>query len=306
MRIAWVVALCAAQEVGDEPTVPQPIHDLEVGVNAAKVAAHTALGAAALSRSEQNAAQAQGVQAQAQLSAAKVHAEVPPLETATEDATEAGAEAAASAAKANEALESVTGMAEPVVEEAALLAKKEVHIQLAKMYKDLDSWRHKVLVNPYEEAKKAGAAAAKPYYDGMKAYQARIGEYTLQANLAAGQASSLADQAMAKSSGAQGKMASGNTVGANQDLVEARRMMDESGSFKATAGSLQGMIGQMNKQVPEYIAAAHLAAWRKEYEVNPNDFPPPPASVNAFTPAPVATDFLQANVVKPLPALLQA
>ena len=44
----------------------------------------------------------------------------------------------------------------------------------------------------------------------------------------------------------------------------------------------------MNKQVPEYLAAAHWAAWRKMYETNPQDFPPPPASVNAFTPAPVA------------------
>merc|ERR1719498_1520929 len=138
----------------------------------------------------------------------------------------------------------------------------------------------------------------------MKAYQARIGEYSLQANLAAGQASSLTAKAEALAAGAQGKMSGGNVIGANQDLVEARRMMDEAQTFKGTANSLQGMIGQMNKQVPEYIAAAHHAAWRAEYETNPQAFPPPPADVNAFTPPPVSLlQDVVPDVVRPLPRL---
>lgn len=305
MRWGLVLAVWA-QDVAEEPTEPTVaplVHAVETGVNEAKAAAHVAFGAAARSRAEQNAAQAQGVQAQAELAAAKVDAEKPPLQVATALAVQAGADAAASAAAANAALESVHGMQEPVVAEAAVLAKKEVHSQLAKMYKELDGWRNRVLVDPYEEAKKAGVAAAKPYYDSMKVYQARIGEYSTQANLAAGQATGLTSKAEAQAAGAQAKMSAGNVIGANQDLVNAKRMMEEAQTFKSQANSLQGMIGQMNGQVPQYVAAAHLAAWRKEYETNPNAFPPPPSDVNAFTPGPVA---LLQDVVKPLPRLLRA
>merc|ERR1719428_2550985 len=158
-------------------------------------------------------------------------------------------------------------MVEPTVKEAEELTAKEVHARLTQVYKDLQSWREKVLADPYAEAQKAGAAAAKPYYDGMKAYQARIQQYQGAAALAASQ---------------------GNAIGGNQQLQQAHQQMAEAGMLKGTAQSLDGQVQVMNKQVPEYLAAAHWAAWRKMYETNPQDFPPPPASVNAFTPAPVA------------------
>merc|ERR1719453_2852105 len=117
----WWLLLATA--VADEPTADGKVHSLEVGVSDAKAAAHVALGAAALSRAEQNAAQAQSVQAQAELSAAKVHAETPKLELASTLAEKSGTDAAASAAAANEALESVKGMQEAVITESEDLAK---------------------------------------------------------------------------------------------------------------------------------------------------------------------------------------
>merc|ERR1719453_2251660 len=116
----WWLLLATA--VADEPTADAKVHSLEVGVSDAKAAAHVALGAAALSRAEQNAAQAQGVQAQAELSAAKVHAETPKLELAATLAEKSGA-----AAAANEALESTKGMQDAVIAESQDLARKEVH-----------------------------------------------------------------------------------------------------------------------------------------------------------------------------------
>merc|ERR1719327_143019 len=179
-------------------------------------------------------------------------------------------------------------MVEPTVKEAEELAAKEVHARLTQVYKDLQSWREKVLADPYAEAQKAGAAAAKPYYDGMKAYQARIQQYQGAAALAAGQGNALASTALGTAAAAQGAMNGGNTIGANQQLSIAHQQMAEAGMLKGTASSLDSQVQEMNKQVPEYLAAAHWAAWRKMYETNPQDFPPPPSSTDAFTPAPVA------------------
>jgi hypothetical protein len=252
----------------------------------AKVAAHAARGAAATARAQQSAAEAQRLQFEAELYAVKIHAETPVLDKATAEAKDAGERAAASAASANEALESSKGMVDPVVKEAEEAAAKMVHAKLTEMYKTLDPWRNKVLADPYGAAQKAGAEAAKPYYDGMKAYQQRIQQYQMAAALAANQGNSLASAAVAKANGAQGAMSGGNPIGANQQLSEAHQMMAEAGMLKGTAGSLDGQVQTMNSQIPTYLAAAHWAAWRKMYETNPQDFPMPPADVNSFTPPP--------------------
>jgi len=279
---AWALAALS------EPTVTPPHQDLRSATHDANVATHSARGAAATARAQQSAAEAQRLQYEAELLKAKVDADTPNIKTESDDAVAAGEAAAASAATANEALESVKGMVEPTVKEAEELAAKEVHARLTQVYKDLQSWREKVLADPYAEAQKAGAAAAKPYYDGMKAYQARIQQYQGAAALAASQGNAMAGAALGTAAAAQGDMSSGNAIGGNQQLQQAHQQMAEAGMLKGTAQSLDGQVQVMNKQVPEYLAAAHWAAWRKMYETNPQDFPPPPASVNAFTPAPVA------------------
>jgi hypothetical protein len=272
--------------LAQEPTVDQVGHDLRSATHDAKSATHAARGAAATARAQQDAAEADRLKYEAQLFAAKMHAETPPLGKETADAVTAGEHAAASAAAANEALESAKGMADPVVKAAEEEAAQMVHTKLAQMYKDLDPWRNKVLADPYGDAQKAGAAAAKPYYDAMKAMQSRIQQYQGAAALAASQGNSLAGAAVSKAGAAQGAMSGGNPIGANQQLVEAHQMMAEAGMLKGTAGSLDGQAKAMNNQIPTYLAAAHWAAWRQMYETNPQDFPPPPADVNSFTPAP--------------------
>merc|ERR1719456_2022360 len=131
-------------------------------------------------------------------------------------------------------------MVEPTVKQAEELAAKEVHSRLTQMYKDLDGWRNKVLKDPYAEAQAAGAAAAKPYYDGMKAYQARIQQYQGAASLAAAQGNAMASAALGTAAAAQGDMGSGNAIGANQQLQAAHQQMAEAGMLKGTAQSLDG------------------------------------------------------------------
>jgi hypothetical protein len=266
----------------------------------AKVAAHAARGAAAVARAQQSAAEAQRLQYEAELYAAKIHAETPVLEKATAEAKDAGERAAGSAASANAALESSKGMVDAVVKSAEEEAAKMVHTKLTQMYKELDPWRNKVLADPYGAAQKAGVAAAKPYYDGMKAYQQRIQQYQMAAALAANQGNSLASAAVAKAGAAQGAMSGGNPIGANQQLSEAHQMMAEAGMLKGTAGSLDGQVQAMNGQIPAYLAAAHWAAWRKMYETNPQDFPMPPADVNSFTPPPPALLEKKSSVLRSL------
>ena len=131
-------------------------HTLRMATHDAKVAAHAARGAAATARAQQSAAEAQRLQYEAELYAAKIHAETPVLDKATAEAKDAGERAAGSAASANAALESSKGMVDAVVKSAEEEAAKMVHTKLTQMYKELDPWRNKVLADPYGAAQKAG------------------------------------------------------------------------------------------------------------------------------------------------------
>merc|ERR550514_1628642 len=102
-----------------------------------------------------------------------------------------------------------------------------------------------------------------------------------------GKANSLAGGAQGLAGGAQGKFDGGDPVGANQDVMTANAMRTSSGSYASAAQALEGEAQNMNKWIAEYISAGHMAAWRAEYEADPDALPPPPVNPNyAFTPPP--------------------
>ena len=95
------------------------------------------------------------------------------------------------------------------------------------------------------------------------------------------QSASLASGAQALAGTAQGAMAAGDVINAQQDEATAHMMAARSGDLKGQATTLHGQAQAMQGVISQYLAHAHMAAWRASYEANPEGYPPPPHDVDA-------------------------
>lgn len=184
-------------------------------------------------------------------------------------------------------LTAVKELSKGAVGEAKVLAVTEVQKALVNSYRNLESWRSKVLVNPVDKAKRAGAAAAEPYLRTIGQFQARIGQYQAESGNLMGQAHSAISQSDAIAGGAQGKMDSGDVMEARSDMQAAKALQLQGAQMGGAAQSLDAQVRDMNKIIPMYIVQAHQAAWMSEYKMNPDGLPPPQVDANvAFAPPP--------------------
>jgi len=209
------------------------------------------------------------------------------LDQALSQATNSAQMAAEYNTAAQASLTAVKEIAKAAVDEAKVLAVTEVQKALIGSYHNLESWRSKVLVNPVDKAKRAGAAAAEPYFKMIGQFQARMGQYGAESGMLMGQAHNAVSQADAIAGGAQGKMDAGDVMGARSDLQAAKALQVQGTQMGSAAQALDAQVRDMNKIIPMYIAQAHQAAWIAEYKMNPDGLPPPPVDANfAFTPPP--------------------
>lgn len=277
----------AAGRLQSPPLVNGVIDSLEAGTAAAKIAGLKAKAAAAVSRAQAAAAQASTSEIHVEQLKMQNEMKKPELNEALLQAKDATAAAVDAAKEAVAALGAVKAVAKTAVDDAKRLAVEEVKKAMTAKYHALEEWRTKVLDDPYARAKKAGAAAVAPYNKMIKAYYKRIGQYQKTAKGMMGKANKLAAAAQGIGGGAQGRLNGGDPVGANQDIMTANAMRKQSGALAGAAESLQAEAQQMNKWIAEYIAAGHMAAWRAEYEADPDQLPPPPVNPDyAFTPPP--------------------
>jgi len=271
----------------EQPQVNPLLDDLEAGNANAKIAALKAKAAASASRARSAAAQASTSQIHVEQIDMQNKMKKADLEDALVIATDAAKQAVQSSKEAVAALGEAKVLAKTAVADAKKLAVAEVKEMLAGKYHQLEEWRSKVLSNPYERAKKAGVAAAAPYYKGIQGLYKRIQDYQMEARNLMGQANAAAGNANSLSGGAQGKMDGGDPIGAKQDVENAKAMQAQGAALSGEANALEGQAQTMNNMIGNYIAAGHMAAWRAEYNADPDSLPPPPADPNrAFTPPP--------------------
>lgn len=211
------------------------------------------------------------------------------LKSMLASATARSAGAVKSVADTNRALKEVEAIAKAAPEQAKTLAVAEVQKFLITQYHELDEWRNKVLADPSEKARKAGAVAAEPYYKMVDTFYKRIQAYQAEAGSLAGQANNAAAGARAMSSGAEARIQGGDVIGGNQDYEMAKAIATQGRQLAGAAGKYQAEAVRMNKLIPQYLANAHAAAIRAGYEANIDAVPPPPLNPNfAFTPPPPA------------------
>lgn len=271
------------------PLVNGAIDSLQSGTSAAKIAALKAKAAAAVSRAQAAAALASTSEVHVEQLKMQNEKKKPQLADSLAVAKEATVEAVAAAKEAVAALAEVKAVAKTAVADARRLAVEEVKQELTNKYHQLEQWRSKVLDDPYTRAKKAGAKAAAPFNKMIKAYYGRIGQYQLVAGGMMSKANKLAAGAQSVAGGAQGRYNGGDTIGANQDIMTANAMRKQSAGLAGAANALQGEAKNMNQWIGQYIAAGHMAAWRAEYDADPDVIPPPPLNPDyAFTPPPPA------------------
>jgi len=174
-----------------------------------------------------------------------------------------------------------------VTENSKLLAVQEVKKLLKKKYHELSDWRHKVLVNPWEQGQVASAKAAIPYFKTMGSFAGSMAIYGLEAGAMKSAAASDLANSKSLAAGVEAKREAGDVIGAAQDQEMANALKIQSGQLAARGSTLDSQIASMKNVVPQYAAAAHGAAWNAEYAANPDGLPPPPVDPNfAFTPAP--------------------
>lgn len=271
-----------------QPVVNPLLDDLDKGNTENKVAALKAKAAAAASRARSAAAQAATSEIHVEQLEMQNKMKKPDLEDSLQIATEATKSAVASSKEAVAALKETKALAKVAVADAERLAVEEVKKMLTQKYHQLETWRDKVLTNPYDRARKAGAKAAEPYYKAIQGFYKRIQEYQMEARGLMGKANAMSASANGLSGGAQGRMDGGNPIGAKQDIETAKAMSAQSGALASEAQGLQAQADNMNKMIGEYLAAGHMAAWRAEYDTDPDAIPPPPLDPDrAFTPPPV-------------------
>jgi len=173
------------------------------------------------------------------------------------------------------------------VDAAATMAAQEVGRMFASKYDELQDWRDTTLTDRNARGVKAGAKAAEPYNRMVQEYRNRMQVYQAEALATSSKANRLEADAVALAKGAQDRMASGDEIGAKQDRLMATSMRAESQGLINRAHSLQKTAVDMNKMIPQYLAAAHAAVWRAQYETNPEGLPPLPVDPNyAYTPPP--------------------
>jgi len=268
------------------PAVDMVVHGGELRWAKEKVKALQAKTALAASSAEAAAAEASTAPLRIEALRVQTTAVRPEIAMSQSIAEKAAQSATKASSDATSALKATEASVKGVVDDAKKLAVFEVQKMLRTKYHELKEWREKVLTDPFTRRKKAAAKAAEPYFKMVGAFKDRITAYNAGVASMTSRSQNAAAAADSVQAAAEAKEKSGDKIGAAQDYEMAKALKAESKSLDGQASSMSDSITNIEKSIiPEYMTAAHMAAWNAEYREDPDSLPPPPVNPNfAFAP----------------------